>query len=264
MSTTSLTADARESHPRSPQPPLSATARMGVSVVVPLYNERDCIPQLVAALDRVEQALRERFDFEFVLVDDGSVDETVALLTAAVGDRPTWRIVRHAVNRGIAAAIQTGIRAAAHDVAASIDCDGSYDPLLLAEMAPRLVDGVDLVTASPYHPGGGVENVPRWRLQLSRLASRLYGLACRHKLTCYTSCYRVYRRDAVAPIELENERFVGVAELLWRVLERGGQVVEHPARLRARAAGQSKMRVIRAALGHLRLIMRIFRRRLLH
>jgi hypothetical protein len=65
----------------------------------------------------------------------------------------------------------------------------------------------------------------------------------------------------VAPIELENERFVGVAELLWKVLERGGKVVEHPALLRSRAAGQSKMRVINAALGHIRLIIKIARKR---
>ena len=182
-------------------------------------------------------------------------------MQSLVGGRGNYRIVRHVRNRGIAAAIQTGIRAASHEIVVSMDCDGSYDPLLIAELIPKLTPGVDLVTASPYHVDGRVENVPLWRLRLSRLASRLYGIACRHKLSCYTSCFRVYRRSAVADIELENERFVGVAELLWKVLDRGGQVAEHPAMLRSRVAGQSKMRVVRASLGHLWLIGKIIAKR---
>jgi exopolysaccharide biosynthesis WecB/TagA/CpsF family protein len=226
----------------------------GLSVIVPLFNERDCAAMLVASLLELQQSLGNRYDFEFVLVDDGSSDETVPLLEQAVAGRANFRLVKHETNRGIGAAIQTGLRAARHEIAATIDCDGSYDPLLLAEMAPKLTDGVDLVTASPYHPDGSVDNIPRWRLRLSRLASQMYSVVCRRKLTCYTSCYRVYRRSAVAPLTVANEGFVGVAELLWRLLEQGGEVVEHPARLRARVAGQSKMRIVRAGLGHLRLM----------
>jgi cellulose synthase/poly-beta-1,6-N-acetylglucosamine synthase-like glycosyltransferase len=228
-----------------------------VSVVTPLYNERECVDMLIASLDRFEQALSDQFELEFLLVDDGSTDDTAALLQSAIEGRGNYQIVRHERNRGIAAAIQTGIRAARHEIVVSTDCDGSYDPMLIGELVARLEPGVDLVTASPYHRDGRVENVPKWRLALSRLASRMYGAACRHKLSCYTSCFRVYRRSAIAPIELENERFVGVAELLWKVLDRGGKVVEHPALLRSRVAGQSKMRIVRATLGHLRLIGKI-------
>lgn len=228
-----------------------------VSVVVPMFNERECVASLMTSLADVEAQLGDRYAFEFVLVDDGSRDETVALLKAAIAGRTNYRLVEHGVNRGIGAAIGTGIAAASHEMVVSMDCDGSYDPLLMGELLPLLADGVDLVTASPYHRAGGVENVPLWRLRLSRLASQLYGLACRHKLSCYTSCFRVYRRSAVIDIELENPGFVGVAELLCRVLQQGGVVVEHPAMLRSRVAGQSKMRVVRASLGHLRLIGRV-------
>jgi glycosyltransferase involved in cell wall biosynthesis len=238
-------------------------ARLGVTVVVPMFNERECAGSLVASLDKVEQALGDQYEFEFLLIDDGSADDTAALLEAATHNKPRYRIVRHESNRGIAAAIQTGLNAARHEIVASMDCDGSYDPLLIGELIPRLAPGVDLVTASPYHVQGAVENVPLWRLRLSRLASRLYGAACRHKLSCYTSCFRVYRRSATAPIELDNEGFVGVAELLCKVLARGGQVVEHPAMLRVRTAGSSKMRVMRAGLGHLRLMTRILASRML-
>jgi glycosyltransferase involved in cell wall biosynthesis len=234
-----------------------AASTIAVSVVVPLFNERECVDSLVASLAKVERELGDRYDFEFLLVDDGSSDGTVALLQAAIGDRDGYRVIKHGTNRGIAAAIGTGIEAASHEVVVSMDCDGSYDPLLMGELIPLLAANVDLVTASPYHRAGGVENVPLWRLRLSRLASQLYGVACRHKLSCYTSCFRVYRRSAVIGVELENERFVGVAELLCKVLQQGSVVVEHPALLRSRVAGHSKMRVVRASLGHLRLISNV-------
>jgi dolichol-phosphate mannosyltransferase len=239
----------------------ASTSLVGVSLVVPMYNERECIELLIDSLERIQNALSERYELEVILVDDGSSDGTVERLRAAVADRSNYRFVEHERNRGIAAAIQTGIRAARHEVIVSTDCDGSYDAMLIGEMIPKLLEGFDLVTASPYHPLGRVENVPEWRLALSRLASRLYAAVCRRKLSCYTSCFRVYRRSAVAEIELENERFVGVAELLWKVLDRGGSVAEHPALLRSRVAGQSKMRVVRAASGHLRLIGKIALRR---
>ena len=235
----------------------SNTAALAVSVVVPLFNERECVDSLMASLAKVENELGDRYEFEFLLVDDGSSDGTVALLQAAIGDRDGYRLLEHDENRGIAAAIGTGIHATSHEVVVSMDCDGSYDPLLMGELIPHLTPGVDLVTASPYHHAGGVENVPLWRLRLSRLASQLYGIACRHKLSCYTSCFRVYRRSSVVDVELENQRFVGVAELLCKVLQQGGTVVEHPALLRSRVAGHSKMRVVRASLGHLRLISKV-------
>jgi glycosyltransferase involved in cell wall biosynthesis len=233
-----------------------------VSVVVPMFNEAEVAPLLVESLLDLQTQLAELYEFEFVLVDDGSRDGTADKLSELIAERPSFRLVRHLANRGIGAAIQTGLREARHETVVSMDCDGSYDPLLVAELVPRLEPGVDLVTASPYHPDGVVDNVPLWRLRLSRLASQLYGLVCRRKLSCYTSCFRVYRRSAVRSLSVSNEGFVGVAELLCRLIERGGRVVEHPARLQSRVAGHSKMRVVRASLGHLRLMSRLLGRRM--
>jgi dolichol-phosphate mannosyltransferase len=234
----------------------------GVSVIVPLFNERECVDSLVRTLSQLETLHAASYDCEFLLVNDGSTDDTAPLLRAAILGRANYRVIDHGANRGIAAAIQTGLQYAQHEIAASIDCDGSYDLALIAEMIPRLESGVDLVTASPYHPLGRVENVPPWRLRLSRSASRLYAIACGQPLACYTSCFRVYRRSAVADLSLENAGFVGVAELLCKVAARGGRVVEHPAVLRSRVAGQSKMRIMRTASSHLRLLGRLLVRRI--
>jgi dolichol-phosphate mannosyltransferase len=130
-------------------------------------------------------------------------------------------------------------------------------------MLPLLTESVDLVVASPYHPAGGVVGVPRWRLAISRLASRLYRLVMHNSLHTYTSCVRLYRRSSVADLTLESNGFVGIVELVWQLDRRGGKIVEAPAVLRVRQTGQSKMRVARATLAHLRLLTQAAWQRLL-
>jgi hypothetical protein len=124
-------------------------------------------------------------------------------------------------------------------------------------MIPRLTDGVDLVTASPYHPDGAVRNVPGWRLFLSKGSSFLYRRVLRQKLYTYTSCFRVYRRSAVLGLDVREKNFLGVAELLGKLDLRGSRIVEHPATLEVRMLGRSKMKTLRTILGHLKLLSRL-------
>jgi hypothetical protein len=131
----------------------------------------------------------------------------------------------------------------------------------LQHMLPLLANA-DVVTASPYHQNGGVQNVPGWRLLLSRTLSCCYRLLLRCPIRTWTSCFRVYRRSAVADLPLANPGFLGTAELLVRVLRRGGRVVEHPCVLEARLFGVSKMRVLRTIRGHLGLLWRVLWRRI--
>lgn len=233
--------------------------RQPVSIVVPCYNESATLPFLANTLDDLEARLGARYALRYVFVDDASTDDTAARLDALFGQRPGVQVVRHPQNRGVAGAIHTGIRAADTAVVCSIDCDCTYDPLVLGEMIPKLTDGVDLVTASPYHPDGGVQNVPGWRLGLSKGASALYRGVVGGGLHTYTSCVRVYRREAVADMELADQGFLGVAELLARLVKSGRTVVEHPAVLRSRVFGHSKMKTARAIRGHLGLLARLAR-----
>ena len=124
-------------------------------------------------------------------------------------------------------------------------------------MIPRLEEGVDLVTASPYHRNGRVLNVPAWRLSLSKGLSFLYRRVLHNKLATYTACFRVYRRSAVENLEVREGGFLGVAETLGRLDLAGARVVEHPAVLEVRMLGYSKMKVMRTILGHLRLLVRL-------
>ena len=246
--------------PGATAPEIAASwARLPVTVVIPCYNEAPSLSYLANTLGAVEAGLSARYDLRFVFVDDGSVDDTVPRLRALFGGRPGHRVIEHGANRGVAAAILTGVRAAQTEIVCSIDADCTYDPLELGGMIPRLTEGVAMVTASPYHPDGEVLNVPSWRLVLSRGASTLYRTVLRSELHTFTSCFRVYRRSAVVDLELDDEGFLGVAELLARLVQRGDTVVEHPATLDVRVFGQSKMRTARAVAQHVGLLSRLLR-----
>jgi polysaccharide deacetylase family protein (PEP-CTERM system associated) len=233
------------------------TPRQPVSIVVPCYNEEPIVSHLKNTLGEVQQKLGTQYQLEFVLVDDGSTDQTWKKLQEAFQNRTDVHLLRHDVNQGVSAAIMTGIRGAHNDVVCSMDSDCSYDPLKLGDLIPMLVTGVDLVTASPYHPEGAVKNVPAWRLTLSKGCAWLYGRILKTKLHTYTSCLRVYRRSTVAAIPLLHGRYLGIAELIGRLDLAGKTVIEHPAVLECRILGRSKMKTTRTIFGHLGLMIRL-------
>lgn len=224
-----------------------------VTLVVPLYNEEANIPYMRGTLVDLRRRLGRRYRIHFNLVDDGSSDATWDRLKERFADFPDCRVLRHERNLGVAAAILTGLREAPTEVAASIDCDCSYDPNDLEAMIP-MIEGADLVTASPYHPEGRVFNIPPWRLFLSRTLSRIYSALLGKSIHTYTSCFRVYRKSAVKEVAIKHGGFLGVAEILIRLRLKGGRIVEYPNTLESRLFGESKMKILRTIGSHLGLI----------
>jgi polysaccharide deacetylase family protein (PEP-CTERM system associated) len=231
--------------------------RTTVSIVVPCYNEELALRFLSNTLREVEDVLEPSYRVEFVFVDDGSRDRTHETLQRLFGAKPGCVILHCEQNRGVTAAILTGMRAASSDIVCSIDCDCSYDPRELRQMIPMLTQGVDLVTASPYHPLGTVRNVPRWRLSLSKAASALYRRLSRQKLDTYTSCFRVYRRKAVLGLDIVEPGFLGIAEMIGKLDLRGGTIAEYPTTLEVRMLGRSKMKTLGTIVGHLGVMARL-------
>jgi polysaccharide deacetylase family protein (PEP-CTERM system associated) len=225
-----------------------------ISIVIPCYNEAPTLPYLANTLRSVEANLGENYQPEIIFVDDSSTDKTFDKLQELFGSRENVKIIRHETNKGVAAGIMTGIKNAETEIVCSMDCDCTYDPHELGNMIPLLADGVDLVTASPYHGKGGVRNVPEWRLFLSKGASFLYSKVLRSNISTYTSCFRVYRRSSVVDLDLRETGFLGVAEMLGKLVLRGGRVLEYPAVLEVRLFGFSKMKTVRTIFGHLRLL----------
>ena len=243
-----------------------------VSVIIPCFNERDAVPQCARLLPPVLDELDARHgQSELVFVDDGSTDGTPALLTAAFAGDPRVRVVCHARNQGLGAAIRTGLFASRGARIVTTDADGTYDFADIPALLERLVPGVDVVTASPYHPEGAVEGVPAYRLILSRGASTVYGLilgdagaGAGGAIHTYTAMFRAYRRPILEAARGQAPGYLAMAEILAEAILAGAVVAEFPTVLRVRKYGQSKARVLRILRDHLRFQAGLLPRAALH
>jgi dolichol-phosphate mannosyltransferase len=219
-----------------------------LTVILPFYDEAALLPSVPDLLARVRAALKGH-EVRLLAIDDGSTDGT----SDGLARIPGLEVVRHPGNRGVGAAMATGITEATGDAALVFDPDEAYAP----DVLPRLVaalDGADVATASPYHPDGGVEGVGAFRLLLSRAASLLYRLRTKAPLKTFTCAVRAYRLPAAKSLLPAPPDFTAAAYLLAKALASGLRVVEVPARLRVRRAGRSKMRLLRTSRAHLRLL----------
>ncbi len=231
--------------------------RTAVTLVIPCYNEESTLPYLHRTMQSLKHELSRNWDLKVLFVDDCSKDNTFEVLKSLFGDDSDVRIVKHETNKGVSAAILTGINAATTDIVASIDADCSYDPHELARMLPLMTKDVAMVTASPYHRDGKVSNVPSWRLVLSHTLSMMYRTLLKQKLSTWTSCFRIYRKQQIVDLPLVENGFLGTAELAAQLSLHGRKIVEHPATLEVRLFGFSKMKTVRTILAHLRLLSKV-------
>jgi len=231
-----------------------------VSIVVPMCNEEESIEILRDKLSLLQERLERDFDVEYCLVDDGSTDSTWELMGSAVPENAGCVRCRHEGNRGVGAAIRTGIGASSGSIVCTIDADCSYSPQDLYSLIQRIVsDEADVAVASPYHPAGGVVGVKPWRVVLSRQCSRLYQWLSPLKLHTYTSIFRAYSAEAARQLQFSSDGFVSAAEILFCVHRDGFRVCEVPLVLRARQRGYSKIRILRTIWAHLTLMLHLMR-----
>lgn len=236
--------------PRTARPavrllPVGAPTRPPVSVVVPCYDEAEGIPPLLEHLRPLAS-----LGWEFVFVDDGSRDATFAVLLSAARNRPWMRVVRHATNLGLGAAMRTGFTQARAPIVCTIDSDCTYPPERLPELVRLVEQGADIVTASAWHPASPRAQGSRIRLALSRAVSRLYNLLVGTDVHTFTCLYRAYRREIVDRTRFRAAGVTAVAELMLRGMLDGRRVREVPMQLRARRIGRSKLRIGDAVVSH--------------
>lgn len=237
---------------------MTAVGRPALSVIVPMYNERSGLAQLASQLDEALASLEDqrgidRSRVELIAVDDGSRDGTAEMLRDLRTD-PPLRVLTHDRNRGLGAALWTGFSAATGDVVVTIDSDCTYPPREIVALLELLDESTDIVTASPYHPRGGVDGVPAWRLALSKTLSVLYSVVLGTRLHTFTALFRAYRSATIAEVPRRSDDFLAVAELLVIPVLRGRRVREYPTVLHSRRYGRSKMRTVRVIISHLRFI----------
>ena len=241
---------------------------MDLSVVIPCYNEADNVEKLRDEFFPVIDELAATRSVEVIFVDDGSTDATWSALHGAFDDRgklgsnPLVRFEQHEVNRGLGAALRTGLTASRGQLVVTTDSDGTYRFTGIPEMMSCLTPDVDIVTASPYHPKGGVAGVPKYRLVLSQGASMMYRVLVDYRVYTYTALFRAYRRQVIDQIQFQSDGFLGGTELMVKAMLAGYRVTEYPAVLHRRVFGTSKAKLARTIKAHLRFQGRILLYRL--
>jgi glycosyltransferase involved in cell wall biosynthesis len=203
---------------------------MKVSVIIPVYNERDTIAETVAC---VRAAPVEK---EIIVVDDASTDGTAQLVEPLVG--PDLKLVRQPRNQGKGAAIRRGLQEATGEIVLIQDADLEYDP---ADY-PRLVAPIEAGEADVVY-GTRAPRFAGMRLPhraFNWLAARLANLLYRANITDEATCYKVFRTAILRSIPLKCERFEFCPEVTAKVRKRGIRIHEVPVSYQARSVGAGK------------------------
>ena len=223
---------------------------MKISVVVPMYNEEE---NVVRTLGKINSVLKEYRDYEILVVDDGSEDNTFELATKYISSNPHVRVLPHRTNMGRGRAMRTGFENAHGDIVVTTDADLSYDEWHIPRLVNELIacEGCDVVVGSPYMAGGGVENVPALRLWISKIANKFVGYALGGDLSTVTGMLRAYRREVLDSMELKADGKEIHLEILSKATALGYNIKEAPAILRGRELGNSKFKFKATAISHI-------------
>jgi dolichol-phosphate mannosyltransferase len=224
---------------------------MDLSIIIPMFNESENVE---STLIRVEQALASfQGSYEIIAVNDGSIDNTLEILERVAGQNGKVKVVSFSKNFGRGMALRTGFKTSRGEIVVSIDADLSYDPRYIIDFveALRKEQDIDFVLASPYMPGGDVQNVPFLRLWISKLGNKILRFAMPNRIYTSTGIFRAYRRKVLDSLELESDGKEIHLEILSKAIALGFRVKEIPVVLANRKKGRSKFKFRKTAISHL-------------
>lgn len=225
---------------------------METVVVIPTYDEADNIERLLPLIHRHLPSAR------MMILDDNSPDGTADVAEKVAADLPVRvDVVRRPEKLGLGAAYRDGFVAAVEsgaDIVVQMDADFSHDPEYLPALVAAVQHGADGAIGSRYVPGSGIENWPRSRQALSRWGNRYAAGVLGLAINDATSGFRAYSAPMLRKMDVATIRSEGYAfqvEMTYRLVRRGGRVVEIPIVFRDRTAGDSKMskHIVREAFG---------------
>jgi dolichol-phosphate mannosyltransferase len=210
-----------------------------LSVVVPTFNERDNILEVVQRLE----ACLQGYAWEVLFVDDDSTDGTADLVREIAGRDRRVRCIQRIGRRGLSSACVEGMMASAAPYLAVMDADCQHDESILPRMLEALKEGdADLVVGSRYVDGGGIGAWDESRAKMSRFATRLSRAVIKQDLSDPMSGFFALRRDVLEPA-VRNLSNIGFKILLDILASSPApvRVKEIPYKFRTRHAGESKL-----------------------
>jgi len=203
---------------------------MKVSVIIPVYNERDTIAETIA---RVRAS---SVDKEIIVVDDASGDGTPGVVQSLLG--PDLRLIRQPRNQGKGAAIRRALEEASGEIVLIQDADLEYDPADYPKLIAPIEAGEAEVVYGTRAPEFRGMRFPH--RAFNWLAARLANLLYRAGISDEATCYKVFRSAILKAIPLRCRRFEFCPEVTAKVRKRGLRIHEVPISYQARSVGAGK------------------------
>lgn len=192
---------------------------MKISVVIPVFNESETIQELY---DRVRSV---PIDKEIILVDDFSTDGTREILQSLPDD--TTRVFLHDRNRGKGAALRTGFQKATGDIVVVQDADLEYDPGQYPKLVQPILDGkADVVYGSRFVTGDHRRVLFFWHMVGNKFLTLLSNMLTNLNLTDMETCYKVFRRELLDKIVIEEDRFGFEPEITAKIAKMKVRIYE--------------------------------------
>jgi glycosyltransferase involved in cell wall biosynthesis len=194
---------------------------MKLSVVMPVYNERATLRQVI------QRVLQAPFEIELVCVDDGSTDGSREILTELQTQHPQLQIFLQPVNQGKGAALRRGIKEATGDYVLIQDADLEYDPTDYSKLLEPLTQGkADVVYGSRFLGSGPHRVLYFWHSVANWFLTFISNCLTNINLTDMETCYKVFRREIIQSIPLEEDRFGFEPEVTVKIAKRRLRIYE--------------------------------------
>ena len=195
-----------------------------LSVVIPCYNETATLEDCVRRLRAIASA---NLVLEIVIVNDASTDDSLEKASALAALHPEIKVFSHDVNRGKGAALRTGFSKVKGDFVAVQDADLEYDPNDLVRLVEPLEQGrADVVLGSRFLASGTHRVLYFWHYLGNRFLTLLSNVFTDLNLTDMETCYKVFKREIIQSIEIEEDRFGFEPEIVAKLAERRLRIYE--------------------------------------
>lgn len=237
-----------------------------ISIIIPLFNEEENVLLYPKKLFPITAEIGRRYGetCEYILVDDGSRDSTLSNIRELHRNHPGIIVVTHEVNKGMGAAVRSGIAQCHGDLIIAMDSDLSYRPEDIEKLLKTYREtGADCISASPYRGNGlTTEFVSPFRLFISKSVNFLYRVLLWEDITCVSAIFRLYKREVLTNLKLESNNFEIDAEILAKLILNKKTVKEIDVKLHKREFGESKLNVKKEIKNNLKILYKIFKVRI--